>query len=251
MFQRAAIARGVAGNLPDRVVFPQTNWPVSLPFVENFQRLLRRVLGQEAKSLPAEQRPPAAPLVRHSNGLQEFWKGIQSPAGLQILDLGSASQANVSFITGLGHKLYTEDLIRTLQDSAPAEPVPEEHLSEADRFFQENLKFEEGQFDGILCWDLFDFLADPLVKPLVERLHHSLKPGGTLLTFFHTGQVGHEVPLYQYSIQSEDTLRITRRGAGKLHRTFHNRAIENLFRRFTSLKFYLVRDNLREVIIVR
>ncbi|MCH7978802.1 MAG: class I SAM-dependent methyltransferase [Acidobacteria bacterium] len=230
---------------------------MSLPFVENFQRLLRRVLGQEAKSLPAGQRPSAAPLVRHSNGLQEFWKEIQSPAGLQILDLGSASQANVSFITGLGHKLYTEDLIRTLQDSAPAEPVlaeqpsEEEQTSEEDRFFQENLKFTEGQFDGILCWDLFDFLADPLVKPLVERLHRSLKPGGTLLTFFHTGQAGHEVPLYQYGIQSEDTLRITGHGTGKLHHTFHNRAIENLFRRFASLKFYLSRDNLREVIIVR
>ncbi len=247
----------MAGNLPDRVVFPQTNWPVPLPFVENLERLLRHVLGQEAKSLPAEQRPSAAPLVRHSNGLQEFWKEIQSPSGLHILDLGSASQANVSFITGLGHKLYTEDLIRTLQDSAPAEFVlaeqssEEEQSSEADRFFQENLKFEEGQFDGVLCWDLFDFLPDPLVKPLVEKVHRSLKPGGTLLTFFHTGQAGHEVPLYQYSIQSEDTLRITGRGVGKLHRTFHNRTIENLFRRFASLKFYLVRDNLREVIIVR
>ncbi|MEE8176729.1 MAG: class I SAM-dependent methyltransferase [Acidobacteriota bacterium] len=224
---------------------------MSLPFVENFQRLLRRMLGQEAKSLPVEQRPSAAPLIRHSNGLQEFWKEIQSPAGLQILDLGSASQANVSFITGLGHKLYTEDLIRTLQDSDPAVPAQEKQPLEADRFFQENLKFTEGQFDGILCWDLFDFLADPLVKPLIERLHLSLKPGGTLLTFFHTGQAGHEVPLYQYSIQSGDTLRITGQGTGKLHHTFHNRTIENLFRRFASLKFYLARNNLREVIIVR
>ena len=224
---------------------------MSLLFVGNFERLLRRVLGQEAKSLPVKQRPPAASRVRHSYGLQEFWAEIHSPAGLQILDLGSASQANVSFITGLGHKLYTEDLIRTLQDSAPAEPVEEENPEEANRFFQENLKYGEGQFDGILCWDLFDFLADPLVKPLADRLYRSLKPGGTLLAFFHTGQAGQEVPLYQYSIQSEDTLRITGRGAGKLHRTFHNRTIENLFQRFTSLKFYLVRDNLREVIIVR
>ena len=166
-------------------------------------------MGQEAKPLPAEQRPSAAPLVRHSKGLQDFWKEIQSPAGLQILDLGSASQANVSFITGLGHKLYTEDLIRTLQNSAPAEPVEEENPEEADRFFQENLKYGEGQFDGILCWDLFDFLADPLVKPLADSLYRCLKPGGTLLAFFHTGQAGHEVPLCQYSIQSEDTLRIT------------------------------------------
>ena len=208
------------------------------------------MLRQEEKPLPTEQ-GPAAPLIRRSSGLQEFWKEIQAPAGLQILDLGSASQANVSFITGLGHKIYTEDLLRTVQESALAEPLPEDTPWEETRFFRENLNFREGQFDGIICWDLFDFLADPLVKPLVERLHRSLKPGGTLLTFFHTGQAGQEVPLCQYRIQSEDTLRVTGRGTVKLHQTFHNRTIENLFRRFASLKFYLARDHLREIIIVR
>ena len=240
----------MGGGNPYRFVSPQTNWPVSLLIVENIGQLLRRALGQEGKALPVEQAPPT-PLVRRSNGLREFWKEIQAPAGLQILDVGSASQSNVSFITGLGHKLYTEDLLRTVQDSALAEPSSEGATWEETRFFQENLNFREGQLDGILCWDLLDFLADPLVKPLIERLHRSLKPGGTLLTFFHTGQAGQEVPLYQYSIQSQDALRVTGRGVVKLHQTFHNRSIENLFRRFASLKFYLTRDNLREVIIVR
>ena len=89
------------------------------------------------------------------------------------------------------------------------------------------------------------------MRPLVERLHRLLKPGGNLLTFFRTNQPGHEVPLYQYRIRSEDTLQIIGRGVGRTHRCLNNRAIENLFRHFASLKFYLARDSLREVIMVR
>ena len=217
-------------------------------FSDGFRRLLHRALGQQPDT-PAAAAASGGPEFRSSSGLREFWKGIQSPSTLQILDLGSASQANVSFITGLGHKLYTEDLPRALLAAAPGTSPGTE--GEEEEFFRENLLYEEGQFDGILCWDLFDFLADPLVKPLVGRLHRYLKPGGAVLGFFHTGAAGQEVPLYQYRIRTEASLQLTGRGTGKLRRHFNNRTIENLFRQFTSLKFYLARDNLREVIIMR
>jgi len=217
-------------------------------FGDGVRRLLRRALGQRTKT-PAAAAASGIAEFRSSSGLREFWKGIQSPSTLQILDLGSASQANVSFITGLGHKLYTEDLPRALLPGAPETSPGTE--GEEEEFFRKNLLYQEGQFDGILCWDLFDFLADPLVRPLVGRLHRFLKPGGTVLGFFHTGAAGQEVPLVQYRIRTEATLQLTGRGTEKLRRHFNNRAIENLFRQFTSLRFYLARDNLREVIILR
>jgi hypothetical protein len=37
----------------------------------------------------------------------------------------------------------------------------------------------------------------------------------------------------------------------RLQRVFNNRNIENLFRDFASLKFFLARDNVREVLVVR
>lgn len=232
---------------------------------DSVRRLWRRVLGKEAES-PAAPAPLTGPVFRRSNGLAEFWRGLEPQSGLRILDLGSASQANVNFITGRGFKLYTEDLFRALwlpsrRPPASARPAarerplagpkiePEE--TEEDRFFRENLNHAEGAFDGILCWDLLDLLADPLVKPLIERLHHILKPGGSLLTFFHTGRPGDPVPLLQYRIGSEDTLQMIPQGAGNLRRYCNNRSIENLFRRFASLKFFLSRDNLREVVIAR
>jgi hypothetical protein len=37
----------------------------------------------------------------------------------------------------------------------------------------------------------------------------------------------------------------------RLQRVFNNRHVENLFRDFGSIKFFLTRDNIREVLVVR
>jgi hypothetical protein len=213
------------------------------------RRLLRQVLGQS--DLPASvAASSSAPLLRRSNGLREFWAGIEPISRGGILDLGSASQSNLSFITSRGYKLYAENLFRAaLRPPLPQNGKPP--FSEEERFFRENLNYSEGQFTGILCWDLLDFLPEPLVKPFVESLYYFLKPGGNLLAFFHTDSPGQEVALCQYRINAVDTLEVTGSAAGKLRRHFNNRAIENLFCNFSSLKFYLSRDSLREVIIVR
>jgi hypothetical protein len=232
-----------------------TNEALTSQLGVNVRRLLRQVLGQpegaEAISYPGVA---TAPLTRQSKGLREFWSALRTQEGLQILDFGPASQANINFITGLGHRLCTEDLYGTLQFAfsravvtppAPDAPSPEE------RFFQENLRYGAGQFDGILCWDIFDLLDDPLVKPLADRLHQLLKPGGMLLSFFHAGQPGQLLSVCQYRICSQDQLQLAVRGQGKLRRAFNNRGIEGLFQKFTSLKFFLTRDSLREVVVVR
>ena len=51
---------------------------------------------------------------RHSNGLEQFFNHIQDQPGLQLLDFSGVSQANVGFITNLGCKLYSDDLIQSL-----------------------------------------------------------------------------------------------------------------------------------------
>jgi hypothetical protein len=217
---------------------------------ENVRRLLRQVLGQtESSTEGAEQ--SAGALLRPSKGLREFCGAIRSPEGLQILDLGAASQSNVNFLTGLGHRLCTEDLHRCLELFTSRSMVTADPETEAERFFRENLQYHPAQFDGVLCWDLFDFLPDALVKPLAGRLFDLVKPGGHLLTFFHSGQPGQLLPVCQYRISTQDQLQVNERAQGKLRRAINNRGIESLFKNFSSLKFFLTKDSLREVVIVR
>ena len=51
---------------------------------------------------------------RPSRGLEQFFVYQRGQAGLSILDLAGASQENISYLTSLGHKVYSEDLVRGL-----------------------------------------------------------------------------------------------------------------------------------------
>ncbi len=202
--------------------------------------------------------PQAARGSRRSSGLNEFLRGFAGQEGLCVLDLGSTSAPNISWLTNLGHKLYTEDVLTAAWDPAlkttGEDGSPSVNLT---RFLAENLTFRGQIFDAVLCWDVADYLPEVLVKPVVERLCASMKPGGMLLGFFHTRDAGPDAPYYRYHIAANDTLNLqpaTGPGGGpqfRLQRVFNNRHIENLFREFGSLKFFLSRDNVREVLVVR
>lgn len=133
---------------------------------------------------------------------------------------------------------------------------------DSKRFLEENLVYPAAQFDLVLCWNLSDYLDESLVKPVMARLWSEMKPGGMLLAFFHTKEAAAEAPCYRFHIIGNDMLEMQPiesrkapgdRGTGgfRLQRVFNNRHIENLFRDFASIKFFLARDNIREVLVVR
>jgi hypothetical protein len=180
--------------------------------------------------------------LRRSNGLREFFSHLAGSTGLRVLDLGAPSQANVNFITGLGHRIYQDDLLRDVsrQDFTPA------------GFLERTLDYPAGLFDGVLCWDLFDVLPDPtLAQPIADRLAEITRTGGGLLMFFHTAEPATAVTAFRSQISGPDALDLTARGSYKLKRPYNNRNIENLFRGFHGLKFFLAKDGLREVLVVR
>jgi hypothetical protein len=86
---------------------------------------------------------------------------------------------------------------------------------------------------------------------LIDRLAAAMRPGGVLLAFFHTKDAGPDAPYYRYHIAGAESLELQRGPQFRLQRVFNNRHIENLFREFTSIKFFLARDNVREVLVVR
>jgi len=214
---------------------------------------------------------PAARVTRRSSGLGELAKLMASEEPLCILDLGYTSAANIRYLTGRGHKIYSEDL---LEASTDPELVTQDEqgnkVLDSKKFLDENLNFSNTQFDLVFCWNLADYMDESLVKPVVGRLWSMLKPGGQLLAFFHTREAGPDAPCYRFHIVDKDTLEMqpieprseVRRGpTGAIHtsvnsrfalqRVFNNRHIENLFRDFASIKFFLARDNVREVLVVR
>ena len=193
---------------------------------------------------------------RHSSGWKELHKQLQSRESLRVLDIGPTSSANINFITGLGHSVYMSNLVEeaarpewttiSAEDGAPTFAV--------DRFLSANLDFAGRSFDVVLLWDAVDFLPAPLLAPLLHRLHSVMQPGGLLLAFFHskaTGTPPAEVAFYRYHLTSDETVKMQRGGDFRLKSVYSNRQVEALLRDFSSFRFFLAKDNLREVIATR
>lgn len=196
---------------------------------------------------------PLQPLARHSSGLEHFFAHIQGEHGLRLLDLSGASQANVGFITGLGHSLYAEDLLATLEQLFGAGDFYANQCApdSAERLLAQSLNLPEGSCDGALVWDLLEYLAPPLLKGVVDRLYRLVKPRAYLLAVFHGDERAERVPSYFYRISDAHTLLLAPRGLRVPAQLFNNRAVERLFQGFETVKFFLTRDHLREVVVKR
>lgn len=198
--------------------------------------------------------PPVggAKVVRRSSGLAELNKLISGREEMTVLDLGPTSPPNIRYLTERGHSFYNEDVLLSSFD--PAYAIKDDKGNPAvdvEKFLAENLKHKAEQFDLVLAWDVPDYLPEPIVKPLVDKLAASMRPGGVLLAFFHTRDAGPDAPYYRYHLAGTDSLELQRGPQFRLQRVFNNRHIENLFREFASIKFFLARDNVREVLVVR
>jgi hypothetical protein len=225
---------------------------------DNLMKFFRSSSNQTAESASPQK------LSRRSSGVGEVSRVLNSQEGLCVLDVGSASANNITFFTGKGHKNYSEDLLRSSLDPALRIPDPMGNsVIDSKKFLDENLLYENGQFDIVLCWNLPDYMEESLVKPTIDRLWSVMKPGALLLAFFHTRDAGPDSTCYRYHVTGTDMLEMqevkfsapgrpsSEKQSPRLQRVFNNRHIENLFRDFASIKFFLARDNIREVLVVR
>lgn len=190
---------------------------------------------------------------RHSNGLEQFFLQFGASQDMRILDLAGASQANINFITGLGHGIFTEDLLQSLED-AFGDGDYQANQSDPERvaaFVEASLNFQPSQFDGVLLWDSLEYLAPPLLPIVADRLWSILRPGGYLLALFRAEERAEPVPSYSFRIADASSLVLTPREIRHPLHFFNNRAVEKLFHSFQSVKFFLARDHLREVIVKR
>ena len=111
--------------------------------------MLKDRLRSEPSS-PSLHSPPkksgSGPQNRASNGLDQFFSSLQDQEGLSILDFSGASQANISFITSMGHRIYSNDALRTMEEAFGSGGDFITNQSDPERaalFLRENLEFAE------------------------------------------------------------------------------------------------------------
>lgn len=191
---------------------------------------------------------------RNSHGLEQFCSSLDEREHMTILDLAGANQSTVTFLASYGHRLYSDDLWAQMQEHFGGGGDFYENQRDpikAARFMKAALTFPQEKFDGVLVWDTLQYLASPLLETVMAKLRAVLRPGCSLLAVFHSEENSETIPTYTYKIADTRTLNLSPKGRRKPAQAFNNRSLERLFQDFQSVKFFLTRDHLREVIVRR
>jgi hypothetical protein len=211
--------------------------------------MFKKERGSTAHS---SERPP-----RHSRGWIEVRTYLQQSEGLRVLDFGSTSPSNINYLTSLGHSVYMANIV---QDATRPEWLKPAQLSDSkaaetefdvDGFIAANLDFSGRDFDIILLWDTANFLPPEMVPALFGRLRDVLRPDGMLLAFFHGRLTGPETTFSRFQLGDGDDLQILDSGSFPVRKIYQTRQVEKFLEGYSSIRFFLGKDNVREVIAVR
>jgi len=201
-------------------------------------------------SAHASERPP-----RHSRGWIEVRNYLDKTPSLRVLDFGTTSPANINYLTSRGHSVYMANIVQDATKpewvKAPADAPDADPVFDIDGFIAANLDFSGRDFDVILLWDTASFLPPEFVPALFERLRTVLRPDGMILAFFHGRLEGPETAFARYQLTDADELIALESGSFPVRKVFNPRQVEKFLEGYSSTRFFLGKDNVREVIAVR
>ena len=198
-------------------------------------------------------RSPGHRASRYSSGWVQMRKYLESKPALRVLDLGPTSPGNINYLTGLGHSVYMSNLVE--EAAQPEWWVHHDGESEksfnVEHFIADQMDFSGRSFDVVFFWDTADYLPLDLTARVFERIYQVMDPEGMLLAFFHARPTGPDTAFQRYHLTSGDSVEMQPANEHAIHQVFQNRAIEKLFSSFSGFRFFLAKDNLREVLVFR
>jgi len=210
--------------------------------------LLDRLTPRRAE--PEVHAAPAAAASDHplfaTKALRKLLNTLASRETPSLLDLGPVIGTNLSFFgEQLGCKIFYEDLYAELDRHLRAGKLEELPADLGKRFPQ-----EDGSIDGILCWDILDYLDKASAQVVATQLTRILRPEGALLGFFGNAQPKNEPPAYtKYIIADESNLRHRSYPASRGRQAvLANRDIIRLFDGLRVSDSFLMKNNIREIL---
>jgi hypothetical protein len=179
-----------------------------------------------------------------TKALHKFLNNLHSFENPLILDLGPVVGSNVTFFgEQLGCRLRVEDVAKDIDRH-----VKDGTLDQLPAFFAKRFTQAPGTVDGILCWDVLDYLDRPAAQALATSLSTLLRPDGCLLGFFSTAEQK-EAVYTKYVVVDESTLRYRTYPASRpRQRSLLNGDIIKLFKDLRVTDSFLMKSKLREML---
>jgi hypothetical protein len=185
--------------------------------------------------------------VHPTKALARFLAGLSARDQALLLDLGPVVGSNVTFFgEEVGCKIHVEDIYKDIDRH-----VKEEKVEELPAFFARRFQQESNSADGILCWDVFDYLDKAAAEPLARELVRVLKPDGMLLAFFSTAEPRTSVqPVYtRHVVVDKNSLQHRPYPAARgKQKPLLNRDIQRMFEPLRISDQFLLKTNMREVL---
>jgi hypothetical protein len=179
-----------------------------------------------------------------TKALPKFLQTLTSHELPVLLDLGPVVGSNVSFFgEQLGCKIFVEDIFADLDRH-----VREGTLEQFPEFLNKRFPQADGEVDGILCWDLIDYLDRPAAQALASQLTRVLRPDGALLGFFGSAPP-QEARYTKFIIVDDVNLKYRSYAATRARQAILlNRDIIRLFSGLRVSDSFLLKNNLREIL---
>ncbi|MEY4636219.1 MAG: hypothetical protein RJA55_2017 [Acidobacteriota bacterium] len=179
-----------------------------------------------------------------TKALQKFLGCLQGADNPLILDLGPVVGSNVTFFgEHLGCRIRVEDVAADIDRH-----VKEGKLELLPEYFAGRFTQAPGSVDGILCWDILDYLDRPAAQALATAISRLLKADGCLLGLFSTAETNEQV-YTKYVVVDEATLRYrTYPALRQRQRSLLNGDIIKLFKDLRVSDSFLMKSRLREML---
>lgn len=201
----------------------------------------RRAAEDQVDPVPAFVQPD---VVVPTKALKKFIASLRSRQSPRLLDLGPVVGSNIAFFgEQLGCKIFIEDVFADL------ERFQREHRqAELAAFLQARFPQEPESIDGILCWDLFDFLDKASARVVADHMTRVLKANGSLFGFFATAQPA-EARFTKFIVEDDSSLRHRPYSAMRMRQpVLQNRDIIKLFERLRVSDSFLLQTKVREIL---
>ena len=113
-----------------------------------------------------------------------------------------------------------------------------------------HLSFDDGTFDAIIAWDVFNYYDPASVRAAAAEARRVLKPGGLVLGYFHARRLeGPDAPR-RYQVLDEGRISIRPLADSTYRRQiYQNRDIEKMFTGLRIVEMYFLKNSLREILM--
>ncbi|HYT76397.1 MAG TPA: class I SAM-dependent methyltransferase [Vicinamibacterales bacterium] len=206
--------------------------------------------GKKPENAPGASADAPAPKgpdpVIPSKALAKFIGALAHHEAPVLIDFGPVIGTNVAFFgEHLGCKLFIEDLASEIDRQIRARTQDALPETLAKRFTQ-----ADASVDGVLCWDIFDFLDPKAARALAREIVRVLRPGGAVMGFFCTKGVDRS-PFTKYEIlEASSSLRHRHHpGTGGAKFVLQNRDIIKMFDGLFVAESFLLKSNTREILL--